>query len=85
MATEAPTKTYRGNCHCGAFVYEADLPEIKGGTTCSCSMCFKKGTRIVYTPTKNVRFVKGDESDLTKYQFNTKTVTHMVGFAPRLM
>ena len=80
MATEA-TKTYRGNCHCGAFVYEAELPEIKGGTTCNCSMCFKKGTRLIYTATKNVKFVEGDESVLTKYQFNTKTVTHMVWFA----
>lgn len=78
MAAEQPTKTYRGNCHCGAFVYEAELPEIKGGVTCSCSMCFKKGARILYAAPKNVRFVKGDESVLTGYRFNTKFITHMV-------
>ena len=78
MSTEEPTKTYRANCHCGAFVVEADLPEIKGGVTCSCSWCFKKGTRILYVSPKNVRVVKGSESDLTPYQFNTKFITHMV-------
>lgn len=83
MSTEEPTKTYRGNCHCGAFVYEAELPEIKGGTTCSCSICFKKGTRIIYTAPKTVKFVKGDESNLTKYSFNTKALIHMVCSGPQ--
>lgn len=78
MATEQPTQTYRGNCHCGAFVYEADLPEIKGSVTCSCSMCSKKGSRILYTAPKNVRFVRGDESVLTEYRFNSKFINHMV-------
>ena len=84
MATEEATRIYRGNCHCGAFVYEAQLPEIKVGTTCNCSMCFKKGTRIVYTPVKNVKVVKGSESDLTKYQFNNKVINHMVCFRTRM-
>ncbi|PKS11102.1 hypothetical protein jhhlp_002863 [Lomentospora prolificans] len=77
MATEQPTQTYRGNCHCGAFVYEAELPVIKSALTCSCSMCHKKGTRLVFTPQDKVKFVKGDESVLTAYQFNSKKLTHM--------
>ncbi|SPN99645.1 uncharacterized protein DNG_02497 [Cephalotrichum gorgonifer] len=76
MATEQSTKTYRGNCHCGAFVYEAEIPEIKSVITCDCSMCFKKGTRYAYAPEASVKIVKGDESDLVSYQFHTKSVSY---------
>ncbi|SPO04400.1 uncharacterized protein DNG_07085 [Cephalotrichum gorgonifer] len=75
--TKEPTKTYRGNCHCGALVYEAQLPEIKTVITCNCSMCFKKGARWLYAPEASVKIVKGSENDLTAYQFHTKFITHM--------
>jgi hypothetical protein len=71
-------KTYRGNCHCGAFVYEVKLPEIKGVGQCNCSICTKKGYLWVFPSTENFKIVKGAESDLTEYQFGVKNLTHKV-------
>jgi hypothetical protein len=75
---QAPTKTYRGNCHCGAFVYEAQMPEIKKVIDCNCSLCHKKGYLFAVTPQSTVKIVKGDENALTSYQFGEKKLQHMV-------
>ncbi|KAI1365475.1 glutathione-dependent formaldehyde-activating enzyme [Xylaria arbuscula] len=69
-------KTYRGNCHCAAFVYEITLPEIKQATECNCSICYKKAAIWVFPKPSDVKFVKGDPSGLTDYTFNTKQFTH---------
>ncbi len=76
----AMAKTYRGNCHCGAFIYEADLPEIKSVSECNCTVCHKKGLLHVYTSPQNIRVVKGNESALTAYLFGLKRWPHMVIF-----
>ncbi|KAF2967896.1 hypothetical protein GQX73_g5722 [Xylaria multiplex] len=77
MAEEqAPPKTYRGNCHCAAFVYEISLPEIKQASECNCSICYKKSTIWVFPKPSDVKFVKGDSSALTNYNFNNKQKTH---------
>ncbi|KAI3331521.1 glutathione-dependent formaldehyde-activating enzyme [Xylariaceae sp. AK1471] len=73
---EAPLKTYRGNCHCAAFVYEITLPEIKQVTECNCSICYKKGAIFVFPKPSDVKFVKGDPSTLAHYNFNTNKFTH---------
>jgi len=76
---EAPElKTYRGNCHCGAFVYEVQLPEIKSAGQCNCSICTKKGYLWAFPSTVNFKVVKGDESELTEYQFGSKNLSHKV-------
>lgn len=77
--TEIPTKTYRGNCHCGAFVYEAQLPEIKSATECNCSICYKKGYLWLMPPPGAFKVVKGSEDDLTAYTFGPGTTLHKVG------
>ncbi|CAI4210727.1 unnamed protein product [Parascedosporium putredinis] len=78
---QAPTKTYRGNCHCGAFVYEATIPEIKSVMECGCSICFKKAYLLLFTPAATVNIVKGDLESLTTYQFANKKIDHM--FCPK--
>ncbi|KAF7332705.1 Glutathione-dependent formaldehyde-activating [Mycena kentingensis (nom. inval.)] len=39
--SDTPLVTYKGNCHCGAFQFSFNTPEIKTTTTCNCSMCSK--------------------------------------------
>ncbi|KAI0457628.1 glutathione-dependent formaldehyde-activating enzyme [Xylaria acuta] len=73
---QAPLKTYRGNCHCAAFVYEITLPEIKQASECNCSICYKKAAIWVFPKPGDVKFVKGDPSALTKYNFNKGQFTH---------
>ncbi|KAJ3472226.1 hypothetical protein NLG97_g11172 [Lecanicillium saksenae] len=80
MATtdgETSLRTYRGNCHCGAFVYEAELPEITTVTECSCSICRKKGYMFVGTNSKtHFRVVKGSLEGLSDYTFGAKKLHH---------
>ncbi|KAH7316998.1 glutathione-dependent formaldehyde-activating enzyme [Stachybotrys elegans] len=68
---------YRGNCHCKAFVYEAELPEITSGYACNCSICSKKAYLWAF-PDEQFRFtiVKGDENTLRKYSFGPGKLTH---------
>ncbi|KAI1738884.1 glutathione-dependent formaldehyde-activating enzyme [Xylaria scruposa] len=73
---QAPLKTYRGNCHCAAFVYEITLPEIKQASECNCSICYKKAALWVFPKPSDVKFVKGDPSGMTNYTFNKKQFTH---------
>ncbi|KAM0328208.1 hypothetical protein ACHAQA_005615 [Verticillium albo-atrum] len=69
----ADLKTYRGNCHCGAFVFEVDLPPLTVVTDCNCTHCHKKGLLGNFPISRDVfRVVKGDESALTTYQFGEK-------------
>ena len=39
MATEI--KIYHGNCHCGLFQYQLEIPEITTVESCKCSFCLK--------------------------------------------
>lgn len=73
---QAPLKTYRGNCHCAAFVYEITLPEIKQLSECNCSICYKKAALFVFPNPNDVEFVKGNASELTDYNFNSNEFTH---------
>lgn len=74
--TEQPLKTYRGNCHCGAFVYEIEAPEIKTVSECNCSICYKKGYLWVIPAAGTYKAVKGDEDALTVYSFGGGNITH---------
>lgn len=60
---------YRGNCHCGAFVYETKLPEIKSYNECNCSICHKLGYAWLFPGEGNLDVVKGSIDDLTAYSF----------------
>ncbi len=74
-----PLKTYRGNCHCGAFVYEVEVPEITAAYACNCSICSKKGYLWIFPPAGAYKAVKGDEKDLKTYIFNEGNLDHKVG------
>lgn len=63
-------KTYRGNCHCGAFVYQVKLPEIKEYSECNCSICHKLGYAWLFPSKENLDIVKGSVDGLKAYTFN---------------
>lgn len=77
---QQPLKTYRGNCHCGAFVYEADLPaELTSAGECNCSICVKKGYLLALLGRDKFRVVKGSEDQLTVYASGTtRVLEHLV-------
>lgn len=73
-------KTYRGNCHCGAFVYEARLPGIDSAHECNCSICYKKGYLWLFVGDEPGDFtvVRGEESQLSVYTFGGHNIQHKV-------
>lgn len=71
-------QTYRGNCHCGGFVYQVKLPEITSVLECDCSICTKKGYLWVF-PGEEAEFtVVKDDGILTEYTFGEKSIIHKV-------
>ncbi|KAI2624252.1 glutathione-dependent formaldehyde-activating enzyme [Hypoxylon sp. NC1633] len=69
-------KTYRGNCHCGAYVYEVKLSQDAKPSECNCSSCYRKGGLWMGPTKENLHFVKGDPETLTNYTFGGKTWNH---------
>lgn len=76
MSPEGNLKTVRGNCHCGAFVYEARLPEVTSYTECNCSICHKKGYAYLVPADGQVDVVKGSIDELATYAFNKGGFVH---------
>ncbi|KAB5572065.1 Mss4-like protein [Coniochaeta sp. 2T2.1] len=74
MSEEQPLKTYRGNCHCGAFIFELKVPEIQTANECNCSLCRKKGYLFTF-PGEGMTVVKG-KGTLKKYTFNEGNTQH---------
>ncbi|KAL2120371.1 hypothetical protein VTJ04DRAFT_4397 [Mycothermus thermophilus] len=72
-STSAPLKKYRGSCHCGAFIYEAEAPEITSSYLCDCSICRKRGYKC-FEPEKFT--VVRDDGKLTSYFFGNKNFDH---------
>lgn len=73
------SKTYRGNCHCAAFVYEVTVPEITSVSACDCSICSKKACLWTYVEEPEAfRYIKGEEGDLSVYTFAAKDLEHKV-------
>jgi len=77
MMSESDLKTYKGNCHCGAYKFQITVPEIKSATTCNCSLCVKKGYLWIFPLKKDFQVLAGDD-ELASYQFGEKTRTHKV-------
>jgi hypothetical protein len=83
LISMADAKTYRGNCHCKAYVFEAQMPEIKEAGSCNCSVCFKKSVlwgRIAKPG--DLTWVKGSESTLADYTFGRAAFHHKVCSEP---
>jgi len=75
--SEEATKTYRGNCHCGSYVFEVQVPEIKSAMVCNCSICTKKSYMWLYPPKESFTVVK-DDGILSEYKFGSFGIAHKV-------
>jgi hypothetical protein len=77
-------KTYRGNCHCKAYVFEVKLPEIKTTSSCNCSACTKKAL-LGATAVKpsDLVWAKGEESTLADYTLGRASLKHKVRSPPQ--
>ncbi|KAH9891504.1 glutathione-dependent formaldehyde-activating enzyme [Xylariomycetidae sp. FL2044] len=70
-------KTYRGNCHCAAYVYEVKLPcALTRADECNCSVCYKKGVIWAFPAQDDLNFVKGDPATLRNYTFGRNLFKH---------
>ncbi|KAF7294144.1 Glutathione-dependent formaldehyde-activating [Mycena chlorophos] len=70
------TSSYKGNCHCGAFIFTFTTPTpIDTGSPCNCSICSRKA--YLWVVPENFQVVKGDEdTTLAKYEFGTMHLAH---------
>lgn len=80
--TEEAIKTYRGNCHCAAFVFEAKHPDIKKPQGCTCSRCHKSAVLFARLKSEDdLVFEKGAIEKLSSYRFGPKNVEHLVSIS----
>ncbi|KAJ7639777.1 Mss4-like protein [Mycena polygramma] len=80
------TKTYEGNCHCGAIKFSVVLPLLETADTplqsCTCSICTKKGYLKLFPPASALTVTKGAGTDglgagvLADYAFGSKQLAH---------
>jgi hypothetical protein len=68
-------KTYQGSCHCGIVRFEVDLDLARGTAKCNCSICAKSRWWGTMARPESLRLLAG-ESELSRYQFNTKSSYH---------
>jgi len=68
-------KTYRGSCHCGAVVFEADADLESGTFRCNCSICYKSRAWMAAVPRGDFRLIAG-EGEMTEYEFGQKRLQH---------
>jgi hypothetical protein len=67
--------TYRGGCHCRRVTFEVEAAPTYL-SRCNCSLCHAKGA--LYIPVREIQALRisSGESELTTYQFNTRTAIH---------
>ncbi|KAJ6590016.1 Mss4-like protein [Mycena vulgaris] len=76
MADSPKLVTYHGNCHCGAFKFTVELPELKAVYVCDCSICSMNAYLWVRLDLKSQLVVERGEGVLKDYEWLTRTLTH---------
>lgn len=67
--------TYRGSCHCGAVIFEADLDLTQSSYRCNCSICRRTRFWPAVARADGFRLLTGQDQ-LTQYLFNTRKNQH---------
>lgn len=70
------SKRYEGGCHCGAVRYDVQLDLTQPVVTCNCSICFKTGALLAFTPEASFTLRSGQDA-LVDYQFGKKNIHHL--------
>ena len=65
-----------GGCHCGAIMFEAEVPQAVTVLDCNCSICAKAGFRHLIVPHGDFS-LRGDAGKLTSYRFGTGAAEHL--------
>jgi hypothetical protein len=68
-------ETYRGQCHCGAVRFEADIDLDAGTVRCNCSICARSRFWLAFVPADRFRLLAGDHT-LSDYRFAAQRVRH---------
>lgn len=69
------TRSYSGQCHCGAVRYTVDT-DLSGMGDCNCSRCRRIGWILQSAPASAFNLLSG-EDNLTLYRFNTEKIDHL--------
>ena len=73
-AARDEVKIYQGSCHCGQVTFELEA-RLEYVNECNCSVCRRMGSLWHGTSDKHL-CITGGESELTLYQFGTRTAKH---------
>lgn len=71
----AESRTYHGQCHCGAVRYTA-ISDLSQPLDCNCSRCRKLGWILHAVPGADFTLLSGEDK-LTSYHFNTGRIDHL--------
>lgn len=69
------TKTYQGQCHCGAVRYSATT-DLSTMGDCNCSRCRRLGWVMQSLPASDFKLESGEDM-LAVYHFSTETIDHL--------
>lgn len=69
------TKTYRGQCHCGAVQFQVTT-DLSGTGACNCSRCRRLGWVMQSVPASDFVLESG-EANLSVYHFSSETIDHL--------
>jgi len=72
---DTSSKTYEGQCHCGAVRYTAEA-DLTGLADCNCSRCRRLGWVLKSVPADKFKLLSGADN-LTLYHFNTDKIDHL--------
>ena len=73
--TMPESKTYRGQCHCGAVQFDVTT-DLGSMGDCNCSRCRRLGWVLQPAPASQFTLRSGADN-LTQYRFNTESIAHL--------
>ena len=71
----ADSKTYHGQCHCGAVQYDV-ITALDAMGDCNCSRCRRLGWVMQSLPAADFTLESG-EANLSVYHFSSETIDHL--------
>jgi hypothetical protein len=73
--TMSQTKTYQGQCHCGAVKFHVTMARPEAIYDCNCSICSRAGWALAFVPADTFVLESGADAQ-QDYQFGKKHLHH---------